>query len=638
MNRRRWKVQDSRELYNIAAWGRGFFDIDDNGCVTAAPIGPQGPRIDLHELVEGLVERGIGTPILLRFPDIARTRIDQLAEAFAEARREMSYEGAYRGVYPIKVNQQRDLVEELVRFSGPHHFGLEAGSKPELLTAMALLDDPKALIVCNGYKDEAYIRTAFVARKLGRNPVIVVEKPDEIETIVQVASTEKVRPLLGLRARLSQQGKGRWRTSSGDRAKFGLGTEDLVRSVERLRAAGLLEHLRMLHFHLGSQVTSIRAFKQALKEAARIYTELVALGAPMGFVDVGGGLGVDYDGSRTDFESSMNYSEQEYANDVVFALQSAADRAGVPHPTIVTEAGRAMVAYHAVLVFDIVGRTSFPTDGQPVQVHEDDPDLLHDMLDTLQHVGVKNLLEAYHDAAQLKDEGLVAFNLGLLTLEQRARLERLYWQVMGKVRRLVDRMAYVSEDLADLDATLADTYYGNFSVFQSMPDAWAIGQLFPILPLHRNTERPTRRAVIADLTCDSDGRIDRFVDLRDVRNALELHPWSPGQTYRLGVFLVGAYQEILGDLHNLFGDTNSVHVVVDPDAPGGWRIDHVREGDAVSDVLGYVGYNRRTLVARVRRAAERAVQRGDLEPSDARTIVRSYQAGLDAYTYLEKQP
>ncbi len=629
---RPWTTQDSEELYNIPSWGRGLFRVADSGNLIATPYGPDGGAIDLCALVRELDQRGIQAPVLLRFTDTLRQRIQALAGAFHEAIRSYGYRGRYRGVYPIKVNQQRRVVEDVVRFSAPFHLGLEAGSKPELLVVLTMLDDPEALIICNGYKDDEYIATALLAQKLGRHPVIVLEKFTELDTVLRAARRLKIRPHLGLRARLSKPGRGRWKTSSGDRSKFGLTAREMVLTVRALREAGYLDCLELLHFHIGSQVTAIRSFKEAIREGARLYTELVRMGAPMGLFDVGGGLGVDYDGSRTDFESSVNYSEQEYAAHVVSGIQDACDDAGTPHPDIVTESGRAAVAHHSVLVFNVLGTSSFPTEGRPAAVSADDPDPLQELHEVYQGLSRKNAQESWHDANAARDDALTRFNLGLLSLEDRARIEHLYWQVCGKVRAILRKEDYVPEEMLGLERALADTYYCNFSLFQSAPDSWAIKQLFPCLPLHRLDERPTRRAVLADITCDSDGKLDRFIDLRDVKDVLELHPLN-GQPYYLGLFLVGAYQEILGDLHNLFGDTNAVHVSLKPG--GGYTLDHVAEGDRVTDVLSYVQYSRKDLIRRVRAISERALEAGTITLSEARTLLRTYQHGLNGYTYLE---
>ena len=629
-----WTASDSNELYNIQGWSRGYFSAAPTGQLMAHPAGPEGGAIDLSALVAELEERGIQAPILLRFTDLLGERVQTIAGAFAQSIADYGYQGRYRGVYPIKVNQQAQLVEDLVEVLRPHHMGLEAGSKPELLVTLALLDDPKALIICNGYKDEEYIETAMLAQKLGRNPILVIEKLSEVDLIIEVATRTGLRPRLGLRSKLSAIGKGHWADSSGDKAKFGLTAMDMVELVRRLKEAGYLDCLQLLHFHIGSQISAIRSFKDAVKEAGRTYTELVRLGAPMGIFDVGGGLGVDYDGSQTNFRSSMNYSEQEYANDIVSGVQAACDKAKVPHPDIVTETGRALVAHHAALVFNVLGVAQLPTESKPVTLPEDSPQQITDMAEILGQVNARNVRESWHDALAIRTEARSAYTLGLLNLEQRALLEQLFWQICGKVRAIIRDFDFIPDELQKLERSLADTYYCNFSVFQSVPDSWAIGQLFPVVPIHRLNEEPTRRAVLADITCDSDGKLDRFIDRRELKNVLELHPLRPQEEYYLGIFLVGAYQEILGDLHNLFGDTNAVHVRLEED--GGFEIEHVYEGDTVTEVLGYVEYSRDALIKRVRNASERALKQGNITLKESRSLMRHYRSGLEGYTYLER--
>ena len=634
-----WTIKDSLELYNVPYWGQGYFDVNADGHLEVRPepaLGPDSAAIDVYQLVSGLVERGVELPILIRFTDLVRARVENIVGVFNNAFEEYGYKGRYRGVYPVKVNQNRHLVEDLVRFARPHHMGLEAGSKPELLITLALLEDPDAYIICNGYKDAAYIETAILAQKLGRQTVIVVEKLSEIETIVRAATKLGVRPIIGVRAKLSRPGKGRWKTSSGDRAKFGLTVADIVELVRRLKEVDMLDCLKLLHFHIGSQVTAIRTFKEALREATRIYVELVEMGAPMGIMDCGGGLGVDYDGSRTNFESSMNYSDQEYANDVVYAVMNACDDAGLAHPDIITESGRALVAHHSMLVFDVIGVEALPTGGPPVTVGDDDPSPLRDLKEVYDKIDSRSYIEAWHDAMQAREEALQAFNLGMIGLETRARVERLFWQVCGKVRTVSRRQSYVPDDLDDIESTLADTYTCNFSIFQSAPDCWAIGQLFPVLPVHRHDEKPTRRAVLADITCDSDGKIAKFIGRREVKDVLELH--SPnGKPYLLAMPLVGAYQEILGDLHNLFGDTNTVHVALDP-ATGEVEVEQVLEGDAIEDVLGYVQYDQKMLIKCMRASCELALKEGKINREEVRFLMEHYRQSIDSYTYLKEDP
>ncbi len=630
---RAWTVKDSAELYNIQNWGAGYFRVNDLGHIEVTPGGVKPGGIDLQLLVEDLEARGIQLPILLRFPGILQSRVATLQGAFAEAITEYEYTGRYNPVYPIKVNQQRNLVEELVRFAEPLGMGLEAGSKPELLVVMSLLEQPGSLVVCNGYKDEEYLEAAMLAKKLGNRAIVVVEKFSEFDAVLEVAERLDIEPSIGVRMRPSTRGAGRWEGSTGDRSKFGLSAQEIVDGIDLLRARGKLHCLELLHFHIGSQVSAIRAFKSVLREAARLYVELRKLGAPITIVDVGGGLGVDYDGSRSNFPSSVNYTVSEYAADIVGALQSACEEHDQPHPDIVSESGRALVAHSSLLVFNVLGVAS-PLSGadQKVVVADEENDLLHGLAEVRDGVSRKTFQEAWHDALEMREEALSRFELGLLDLRQRARAERIFWQALARILNVVRGLDYVPDELEGLEKHLADVYYCNFSVFQSAPDAWAVGQLFPVVPIHRLKEKPTRRGVIADITCDSDGKLDKFIDLRDVKDVLELHSLND-KPYYLGVFMVGAYQEILGDLHNLFGDTNAVHVSLDDD--GGYVIDSVLEGDSVTEVLGYVGYNRGELVTRVRLACEKALRRGDMTLKESRRLLRAFRHGLDGYTYLE---
>ncbi len=631
---RKWNVADSAEVYGVKYWGNSYFSINDAGNVQSHPNGADGSKIDLKELVDEVARRGIGLPLLIRFSDVLKSRIVELNETFKRAIAEYGYKGDYKGVYPIKVNQHRFVVEEIVAFGRPYHYGLEAGSKPELLAVMAMLDDEEALIVCNGYKDEEYIETALMASKLGRTVLIVVEKYSELSLIAEVAKKVGVRPRIGIRVKLAAKGSGRWEASGGDRSKFGLSTREVVEAINFLRANDLLSCFELVHFHLGSQISAIRAVKNALREAGRFYVEICRLGAPLKYFDAGGGLGVDYDGSQTNFASSMNYTTQEYANDIVFSLQEICDAGGVPHPTIVTESGRAVVAHHSMLVVDILGVGEFDVGKAPEQVGNEASRVVKNLFETFREVSRKNVLESYHDALEYKEEALQLFNLGNLSLSERVVAEDIFWGVCQKLLKMVRDMREVPEELEGLERALSDTYFCNFSMFQSLPDIWAIDQLFPIMPIHRLGEEPTRRAVLADITCDSDGKIDHFIDRRDVKSVLELHPINNGQDYYLGIFLIGAYQEILGDLHNLFGNTNTVHVSLA--AGGGYQIEHVVTGDTVTDVLKYVSYSREELVARVRRFAELAVRANRMSLEETRSMLRMYEEGLAGYTYLER--
>ena len=656
---RRWTAADALDTYNIARWGCGYFSVNEQGNLIVTPTSDAFPstqqlpavsgaaiplipspaatpgQIDMKELIDELTARGIQLPILLRFSDILRARIELLCGAFNGAIKEYGYQGMYRGVYPIKVNQNRTVVEEIIEYGRPFHYGLEAGSKPELLAIMAIHQDDESLIICNGYKDEEYIETALLASKMGKHVILVIEKPSELEHIHRVSTRIGIKPSLGMRARLSSRGAGRWEQSGGDFSKFGLSAAEMVEAVAKLKAWGDIDCLRLLHFHLGSQISAIKSVKNALREAGRIFCELYKLGATgLNYVDVGGGLGVDYDGSQTNFASSMNYSVQEYANDVVYSIKEICDADGVPHPNIVSESGRAIAAHHSVLVVNVLGVTEFKPH-PPKELSKPTAPLVANMWETYQGVSQKNLLESYHDAVEYKDQVLQLFNLGHLSLEHRVICENLFWGTCEKVLLLTRGMAHVPEELEGLEKALSDTYFCNFSMFQSVPDAWAVDQLFPICPIHRLNEEPTRRATLADITCDSDGKIDSFIDLRDVKSVLELHSKPDGQDYYLGIFLVGAYQEILGDLHNLFGDTNTVHVILGPD--GEYDVKDVVAGDTVSEVLQFVDYSPSDLLGRMRNNVEQALRKKLLTIEESRTLINRFRQGMIGYTYLDRE-
>jgi arginine decarboxylase len=628
----RWKIQDALETYGCRYWGKGYFSINKAGHVTVHPNKRTDQAIDLKELVDQLQARGIQLPILLRFTDILRHRLGEIHEAFQQAIQESEYQGKYCCVYPIKVNQQRQVVEEILDFGRQYEFGLEAGSKPELLAVLAL-SNGQTPIICNGFKDDEFIQMSMLARKIGKHVIPVVEKFTELEAIVRYAQEVKVRPVIGVRVKLATRGAGRWRSSAGYRSKFGLTLTEVIEALEYLKQRDMDDCLQLVHFHLGSQITNIRSIKGALTEAARIYAELHRLGAGMRYLDVGGGLGIDYDGSQTDFESSVNYTLQEYANDVVFRIKGVCDETDAPHPTIISESGRAVVAYHSLLVFDVLGVSDFDRYDVPPAIPDDAPQQITDLFAIHRELKKKNLLESYHDSVQAVDESLNMFNLGSMTLDERALVERLFWAVSSKILRIVREMDYIPEELSGLEALLSDTYFCNFSIFQSMPDSWAVKQLFPIMPIHRLNEVPTRPAVLGDITCDSDGKIDQFIDLRDIRNTLQLHPFT-GQPYYLGAFLLGAYQEILGDLHNLFGDTNSVHISLDDD--GEVNLDAVIKGNTVREVLAYVQYSADQLTAQMRKDVEKAVRGGMISLEESRQLLGFYESGLEGYTYLEE--
>ncbi len=631
--RRAWTISHASDLYQVSAWGGEFFGINERGNICALP-NRDGGGIDLKGLVDEVRRRGILPPLLIRFTDILEERLVELNEAFGRAINEYGYAGAYRGVYPVKVNQDRWVIDSIARAGRSYSYGFEAGSKPELLMVMALSDDSDALLICNGYKDEEYVESVLLANKLGRKCIMVIEKLSELDLISEVSKRLGVRPMLGMRVKLSSRGSGRWESSAGDRAKFGLAPHEILKAVEHLGNAGFLDCLELLHFHMGSQISHIRSIKNALREAGRLFTELVKLGAPLAYMDVGGGLGIDYDGSQTDFSSSMNYTMQEYANDVVYSVKEICDEAGVSHPTIVSESGRAVVAHHALLVAEVLGVSEVRATGLPDKLPDGTHVVVQELFDLYHGVTRKNLLEVYHDAVDYKEEVLQLFSLGHLSLEQRVLAESFFWAVCHRIRRLGREQERSREELEALERILADIYFLNFSLFQSVPDSWAAQHLFPVVPLHRLGEEPTRRGVLADISCDSDGKIDRFIDRRDVKDILELHPLGD-DPYYLGIFLVGAYQESLGDLHNLFGNTNVV--LVSLASGGGYRIEHVEPGDSVTDVLHYSGHNRAELVARLRRLCEASLREGRISLEDSREILRFYEAGLAGYTYLERE-
>ena len=627
----RWTPQVASDLYDVASWGKGYFSVSDDGHVRVHPEKDPARSIDLKELVDTLVLRGIGLPILIRFADILKHRLGELHGAFETAIAEHKYQGGYCCVYPIKVNQQRQVVEEVLEFGKPFHFGLEAGSKPELMAVMALADNDTP-IICNGFKDDEYIEMAMLAQKVGRQIIPVVEKYTELRLILKYSQRVGVRPSIGLRVKLASRGSGRWKSSGGYRSKFGLSATEAMRALQELKDLGMADCLNLLHFHLGSQITNIRQIKAAVNEAVRVYVDLARAGGGLRYLDVGGGLGVDYDGSQTDFESSVNYTLQEYANDIIYHVQNVCDEVGVAHPTIVTESGRAIAAYHSVLVFNVLGVAGMGETDAPPEPPPDAEQPLIDLQETYRSLTAKNLLEGYHDAQQALDQALNLFSLGYLSLDQRCVAENLYWAISRKIQKMARDLDYFPEELEGLDAMLSDTYFCNFSLFQSMPDSWAINQLFPIMPIHRLEEEPSRPAVLGDITCDSDGKVDAFIDRRDVKRTLLLHTFDGGDYY-LGAFLLGAYQEILGDLHNLFGDTNAVHVRLGP--TGEVMLDSVIKGDTVREVLNYVQFSSDSLVAMLRRDVETALRESRLTYEESGALLKFYEEGLHGYTYLE---
>jgi arginine decarboxylase len=635
-----WRIEDSLELYHVAAWGKGYFGINDAGHVVVRPDTRPERDIDLYEVIEGLQARDLTTPVVVRFSDILAHRLKHLHDAFAQAIAENDYRNRYAAVFPIKVNQQRLVVEEVYRYGAQFGFGLEVGSKPELLAVMAMTENaPDRLIVCNGFKDDSYIEAVTLATKLGRTIIPVVENFEELSLILKHADKYQVRPRIGVRVKLVTEGSGKWRDSTGERSKFGLFITEILELVQVLKARDMLDCLQLVHCHPGSQLQDIRRVKDAINELAHVYAELKRMGAGLQYIDVGGGLGVDYDGSGTNFTSSMNYTLNEYASDVVYRIASVCNARDVPHPMIISESGRAVAAYHSVLVFDVLGSSAldkFQVTGREKQDYDGEEELpqpVRDLFEAFRAVSRRRLVECYHDALTARDQALQMFSLGLLSLEFRGLTERLFWATCAKIRDVCRRIERRPEELEGLESILSDTYFCNFSVFQSLPDSWAIDQLFPIMPIHRLNERPSRTGVLADITCDSDGKIDHFVSLRDDKRTLELHEVKSGERYYLAAFLVGAYQETLGDLHNLFGDTHVVHVRHYDE--GGWWIEEVVKGDTANRVLEYMEYDVAELSPALTRDCERAIRDGRMSIAESQVLKRFYESELDGYSYLE---
>lgn len=624
-----WSVSDANDLYGIDRWGRDIFCIQDNGNVGMCG---GGSNVDMKGLVDEIRMRGLELPVLIRFTDILRHRFEVLHGAFQKAMKEYEYTGAFRPVFPIKVNQHKHIVEDVVQLGGEYHHGLEAGSKPELMIAIAYHQDPEALIVCNGFKDQEYVDSALLGQKLGHKICLVVEKPNELDLILERAKALKVEPMLGIRMKLSSRGRGMWESSSGEKSKFGLRAHEILAAIGKLRKKRMLGRLKFLHVHIGSQITDIQRFKQAAREVCCIFREVWRLGAEVSYIDFGGGLAVDYDGSQTNFPSSANYGPREYAADIVDAITIACREGGIPHPNIVVESGRALVAHHCVLVVEAISSTDLENGVEPPPMPKKPSRVLLDMKEIVDGISAKNYQESYHDAIQARLDALTLFNHGSLSLEDRAGVETRFRLACEKILQLVRRLDYVPDDLAGLESMLATTYFCNFSVFQSIPDHWAIRQLFPVMPLHRLREKPTSNGILADITCDSDGVMDQFVDLRDVRHTLPLHALKKGEPYYLGIFLVGAYQEILGDLHNLFGDTTVVHVSSSSDR--GYVIDKTISGDSVMEVLAYVQFTRDNINSKMRKRVETALQSGALTLEQSASLTRHFQEMLDADTYL----
>jgi arginine decarboxylase len=626
--------EDAIALYNVDRWGGGYFTVNKKGDVVVLPNRSNDQKIDLMEIVAEAKKRKLDFPLTVRFHDLLRDRVETINKAFADAIETMGYRNVYRGVFPIKVNQLREVVEEILDAGKPSHFGLEAGSKPELMAALALHDDPESLIICNGYKDTAFVRNALLGRKLGKTVILVVEKLEELTHILRVASQMQVEPFIGLRVRLLSKGAGKWATSGGENAKFGLSTAELVEASDLLTRSGLAHALKLVHFHVGSQVPDIGTIKRATKEAARFYSKLRKMGHELGYLDVGGGLGVDYDGSCTTFDSSTNYSLNEYARDIVYSIMEVCDAEAVPHPTIVSESGRAIVAHHSVLIVEAFGSIEKSRNGEKVEAAPDDSQIVHDIIEIYENLGRKNRLENLHDAQEIRERAQSMFDLGFLNLREKARVEIVYWQIAGAVVAMFQGMRYVPEEVKEMEVALGDQFLCNFSVFQSLLDHWALGQLFPVMPLHRLNELPDRNATLVDITCDSDGKVSKFVDLQDVKETLPLHRWIPGEPYYIGFFLVGAYQDIMGDLHNLFGRVNEMHIYLDEDEDRGYYVEEVLPGSTIGQVLSLTQWDTNELARRMKAQVDAAIKGDRLKPSEAMRLLDDYEKGLGAYTYL----
>jgi arginine decarboxylase len=629
-----WDVESAISTYNVDGWGGGYFNINGDGHVVATPLQENGGKIDILEVVNEARTRGLSFPLVIRFQDLLRHRVESVNLAFQNAITEFGYKNNYRGVFPIKVNQLREVIEEIVDAGQQFHFGLEAGSKPELVAALAMHKDSESLIICNGYKDQAYIRIALLGCKLGKKVVIVVEKLEELEQTIRAAKEVGVEPCIGIRVRLHSKGAGKWAPSAGENAKFGLDTTGLVAASEMLKAAGMADALKLVHFHVGSQVPDISTIKRAVREAARYYAKMCKLGHALGYLDVGGGLGVDYDGSRSDFDSSANYSLQEYANDVVWNIMDVCDSETVPHPAIVNEGGRAIVAHHSVLVVEAFSSIEKTIPKLRVEAVEKDHKLVRDILDVKQRLKRGNRMESLHDIQQVKEEAQQMFELGILDLESKAKIETVYWQLAQQIVNMHRGLRYIPDEIKQLETSLGDQYICNFSVFQSLLDHWALGQLFPIMPIHRLTTPPDRNGMIVDITCDSDGKVSKFTDLQDVRDTLPLHRIAAGEIYYLGVFMVGAYQDIMGDLHNLFGRVTEAHVFLDPDEESGWYIEEVIEGSTIGEVLAMTQWDKVELMRLLKTQVDTAIKTDFLKPNEAMKLLLDYERLLQEYTYL----
>jgi arginine decarboxylase len=635
---RPWDIQAARSLYNIDRWGARYFDINEAGHVIAKPLQESGASVDVTDVIEEAKGRGLKFPLLIRFQDILRHRVESINQAFRNSIAEFNYQGKYRGVFPIKVNQLREVVEEILDAGKPYQFGLEVGSKPELFAGLALQDQTDSLIICNGYKDPTFIRIALMGIKLGKKVIMVVEKLEELRQILAVSKTVGVEPLIGIRTRLLSKGMGKWAESGGENAKFGLSTAELLAATNMLQTENLAHCFKLLHFHIGSQIPDILTVKKAVQEAARFYAKLFKMGFPIDYMDVGGGLGVDYDGSRSAFDSSTNYTLQEYTNDVVYYIGDVCNAERVQHPNIISESGRAIVAHHSVLIVEVFGAIAKIRPDQTLPSTENEHPLVKELLDIRKNLAKLNKLEAYHDASERREDANNMFTLGMLELPDKAKIENLYWDIGLEVVQSFRGQAYVPEEIRKLEDSLGDQYLCNFSVFQSLLDHWALGQLFPIMPVSKLNERPTRETTLVDITCDSDGQINKFIDLRDVRDTLPLHPLSSNgagsEPYYLGFFLMGAYQDIMGDLHNLFGRVNEVHVFLDPDEPAGYYVEEIIEGNTIVQALGAVQYDENELKRQMKTQIDAAIKSDRLKPSEGMRLLDDYERGLKEYTYL----
>jgi arginine decarboxylase len=635
-----WTIQDARALYNIQNWGAKYFDINEAGLVVARPLQEGGASVEIADVIEEAKARGLKFPLLIRFQDILRHRVEAINLAFRGSIKEFNYQGQYHGVFPIKVNQLREVVEEILDAGKPYQFGLEVGSKPELFAGLALQNQVGSLIVCNGYKDAEFIKMALLGIKLGKRVILVVEKLEELRHIVVLSKQIGVEPLIGIRARLCAKGAGKWAESGGENAKFGLSTAELLVATELLKQENLGHCFKLLHFHIGSQVPDILTVKKAVQEAARFYAKLHKMGFEIQYIDVGGGLGVDYDGSRSAFDSSTNYSLQEYTNDIVYYIGDVCNAEKVPHPDIISESGRAIVAHHSVLIVEVFGRIEKNRSDQETVCGEQEHPLVRELCDIRRNFQKLNKLEAWHDALERKDDAHSMFTLGLMELADKAKIETLYWEISRDVVASFKGQAYVPEEIRKLEDSLGDQYLCNFSVFQSLLDHWALGQLFPIMPIHRLRERPSREGTLVDITCDSDGQINKFIDLRDVRDTLPLHALNANgqagtmEPYYLGFFLMGAYQDIMGDLHNLFGRVNEVHVFLEPDEPAGYYVEEIIEGTTIVQALSSVQYDENELKRRMKGQMDEAIKSDRMKPSEAMRLLDEYEKGLKAYTYL----